>query len=143
MNNKRAMLMLTAAFLGATVLAYARVPDQPHMDAALSYLQTAKNELKVAEHNKGGHRANAVGLVNRAIAEVNRGIQYAKSHNNHAVTSGAAADQPHMQAALDALNNAKSELNQANADKGGHRANAISLVNQAIDEVTRGIAAGA
>ena len=143
MNNKKPILMLMAAFLGATVLSYARVSDQPHMNAAFSYLQTAKNELKVAEHNKGGHRANAVGLVNRAIAEVNRGIQYAKSHNNHAVASGAATDQPHMQAALDALNNAKSELEQATADKGGHRANAINLVKQAIDEVTMGIAAGA
>jgi len=143
MNNKKTMLMLLAAFLGSTALAYARVPDQPHMDAALSYLQTAKNELKVAEHNKGGHRATAQGLVNRAITEVNRGIQYARSHNNHAVGTAAAGDQPHMQAALDALNQAKSELDQATADKGGHRANAINLVNQAIEEVTRGIAAGA
>jgi hypothetical protein len=142
MKNKKTMLMLMAAFLGMAVLSYGRVPDQPHMNAALSYLQTAKNELKVAEHNKGGHRANAVGLVNRAITEVNRGIQYARSHNNHAVPSGAGRNQPHMQAALDALNNAKSELDQATADKGGHRANAISLVNQAIDEVTKGIAAG-
>jgi hypothetical protein len=47
-----------------------------------------------------------------------------------------------MQAALDALNNARSELDQATPDKGGHRANAMSLVNQAIDEVTKGIAAG-
>lgn len=141
MDNKKRMLMLIVAFLGATVLSYARVPDQPHMDAALSYLQTAKNELKVAEHNKGGHRANAVGLVNRAIGEVNRGIQYSRTHNNHAAASGA-MDQPHMQAALSALNNAKSELEQANADKGGHRANALGLVNRAIDEVTKGIAAG-
>jgi len=142
MNNKKNMLMLMAAFLGTAVLSYARVPDQPHMNAALSFLQTAKNELKVAEHNKGGHRANAVGLVNHAITEVNRGIQYARTHNNHAVPGGAGGDQPHMQAALDALNSAKSELDQATADKGGHRANAISLVNQAIDEVTKGIAAG-
>src|SRR5450432_2522556 len=99
MNNKKTMLMMMAVFLGATVLSYARVPDQPHMDAALSYLQTAKNELKVAEHNKGGHRANAVGLVNQAIGEVKSGIQYARSHNNHAAASGVAPDQPHMQAA--------------------------------------------
>ncbi|HYP26531.1 MAG TPA: hypothetical protein VE262_07430 [Blastocatellia bacterium] len=50
-----------------------------------------------------------------------------------------AADQPHMQAALDALRVAKKELEAASADKGGHRARAQRLVGQAIAEVERGI----
>jgi hypothetical protein len=50
-----------------------------------------------------------------------------------------AADQPHMQAALDALRIAKRELEQATTDKGGHRARAIGHVNQAIEQVERGI----
>lgn len=54
--------------------------------------------------------------------------------------SAKAADQPHMQAALDALRLAKRELEQATTDKGGHRARAIGHVNQAIDQVERGIA---
>ena len=49
------------------------------------------------------------------------------------------ADQPHMQAALDSLKVAKRELEQADADKGGHRAKAIGLVNEAINHVERGI----
>ncbi len=54
--------------------------------------------------------------------------------------SGAkAADQPHMQDALDALQKARRELEQATADKGGHRTRAIRLVNQAIDEVEKGM----
>ena len=48
-------------------------------------------------------------------------------------------DQPHMQAALDALRNAKRELSDATSDKGGHRVRALRLVNQAIGEVERGI----
>jgi hypothetical protein len=87
--------------------------------------------------DKGGHRAKAQGLVNRAIGEVNAGIQYARRHNHVA-----APDQPHMQAALDALNSAKDNLDKAEADKGGHRANAIQLVNDAISEVKLGIEAG-
>jgi hypothetical protein len=51
----------------------------------------------------------------------------------------AAADQPHMQAALDALRLAKRELEQATTDKGGHRARAIGLVNDAINQVEKGI----
>ena len=51
--------------------------------------------------------------------------------------------QPHMQRALDHLQAARSELESAARDKGGHRVNAVRLVNEAIDEVNRGIAAGA
>jgi hypothetical protein len=50
-----------------------------------------------------------------------------------------AADQPRMQAALDALRTANRELTAATDDKGGHRKRAMRLVNQAIAEVERGI----
>jgi len=50
-----------------------------------------------------------------------------------------AADQPHMQAALDSLRNAQRELRAAEADKGGHRVKAERLVSDAIAEVEKGI----
>jgi len=50
-----------------------------------------------------------------------------------------AADQPHMQSALDALRTAQSELHEATADKGGHRVRAERMVHDAIAEVERGI----
>jgi len=55
------------------------------------------------------------------------------------VAGRAHAAQPHMRAALDHLRNARTELNAAMADKGGHRANAIRIVNDAISEVEAGI----
>jgi hypothetical protein len=51
----------------------------------------------------------------------------------------ASADQPHMQAALDHLRAARAELDKADADKGGHRQKAISLVNDAISQVEKGV----
>jgi hypothetical protein len=51
----------------------------------------------------------------------------------------ARADQPHMHAALDALKSARSELDKADPDKGGHRAKALELVRDAIAQVERGI----
>jgi hypothetical protein len=51
----------------------------------------------------------------------------------------ASADQPHMQAALDSLKIARTELDKADADKGGHRMRAIKLVNEAIEQVEKGI----
>ena len=56
------------------------------------------------------------------------------------VSGRVSADQPHMRAALNALRNARSELQIASANKGGHRAKAIDLVNQAIRQVEKGIA---
>jgi hypothetical protein len=50
------------------------------------------------------------------------------------------AAQPHMNAALKQLRAAKSSLNKASADKGGHRNRALELVDQAIDQVERGMA---
>jgi hypothetical protein len=52
----------------------------------------------------------------------------------------ASAAQPHMRAALDHLQGAKTELQLALADKGGHRVKAIALVNDAIAEVQAGMA---
>jgi hypothetical protein len=53
--------------------------------------------------------------------------------------SAFAERQPHMRAALHALKNARQQLDTAEADKGGHRASAIHLVDQAIHEVEAGI----
>jgi len=134
------LLLLSAGIAGA-------IPDQPNMQAARADLQTAKRELQKATPDKGGHRAKAIGLVNDAIVEVNAGIAYARRHN-HAVSGdstisfAAAPDQPHMQAALTALESARNNLDRAEADKGGHRAKAIDLVKSAIDEVKLGIQAG-
>lgn len=47
--------------------------------------------------------------------------------------------QPHMRSALTSLKSAKGQLAKATADKGGHRAKAIDLVNTAIAEVEAGI----
>ena len=54
--------------------------------------------------------------------------------------AGAVPDQPLMQAARTSLQTAKSELQKAMADKGGHRVKALGLVNSAISEVNAGIA---
>ena len=49
------------------------------------------------------------------------------------------AAQPHMQTALTHLRAARHSLEQATADKGGHRARALELVDEAIDQVQKGM----
>lgn len=142
---KAKTLFAAILLLGVVAIAGA-VPDQPNMQAARASLQMAKAELQKATANKGGHRAIAIGLINSAIAEVNAGIAFDR-RNNHVSSltteslSPATPDQPHMQNALNALENAKDSLNKATSDKGGHRKKAIGYVNEAIDEVKKGIEA--
>jgi hypothetical protein len=52
----------------------------------------------------------------------------------------ALAKQAHMQAALQALNTAENQLQQATTDKGGHRKKALELVQLAKAEVKAGMA---
>ena len=51
----------------------------------------------------------------------------------------AEAQQPHMQAAKDNLQEALKHLEQATADKGGHRVAAIRATKDAIEHVEKGI----
>lgn len=134
----RMLLAVQVLNLAGAALAVANPPDQPFMMSARADLNTAKSELQMALHDKGGHRANAIRLINSAIGQVNAGIAFDRRHNH-----AAGPDQPHMQRALEALRSAKNNLQRATSDKGGHRVKALEYVNAAIDEVNRGIADGA
>ena len=72
------------AALGATlalgVAIGQAIAAQPHMEAALSALQSAKAELQQAVADKGGHRVKALDSVNTAISETRAGIEFAKTH---------------------------------------------------------------
>ena len=77
MSATRRSVILT---LPAALLAVPAGADQPHMDQALGHLHAAQSELEKAEADKGGHRANALKLTRDAIAEVQRGIEFARHH---------------------------------------------------------------
>lgn len=65
--------VVVAVVAGTLGLSQARA-DQLHMRAALEHLRAARAELRMAEHNKGGWRVRAVTNVERAIADVERGM---------------------------------------------------------------------
>lgn len=124
--------------------------DQPAMKAARNNLNKAQNEIRKATSDKGGHRAKAIQLVERAIEEVNKGITYDRRHSSdqpggfifNGDFGGAANsfDQPHMQRAKDYLQDALNNLERATHDKGGHRAKAMELTRETIEQVNKGIA---
>ena len=132
--------------LGVVILLCTLAPlslaDQPYMFAARTDLQQARARLQAALANKGGHRVKAIEHVNRAIGLVNRGIAYDRRHNHASFTTPALPDQPNMEAALEHLRQAKTNLERASSDKGGFRRAAIDEVNKAIDQTKKGIDAG-
>jgi type II secretory pathway pseudopilin PulG len=128
-------ILCVAVLLLAAAAAYAYVPDQPRMQAARADLQAARAQLRNATSDKGGHRARALEHVDAALAEVNAGIRFDRRHDDESFLP----DQPHMQEALDKLQAARSNLEAATDDKGGHRVKALDHVNKAIDEVKKGI----
>lgn len=134
----KARIALALFTLFTAVVIAGAAPDQPFMRAARADLQTAKNELQRATPDKGGHRVKAIALTNQALGQVNTGIAFDRRHNHAALFAGA-PDQPHMQAALAALESAKNNLERATADKGGHRGKALDYVKDAISEVKKGI----
>jgi hypothetical protein len=76
MRSKFLALALGAvAFFAGRAVAY-----QAHMQNALGALQSAYGELQQAQRDKGGHRTNAVHLVEEAIKQVEVGIHFAAEH---------------------------------------------------------------
>jgi len=145
MLSRRRVIGIVVLLFALSAIALA---DQPYMRAARTDLQQARAQLQAALANKGGHRVKAIEHVNQAIIYVNQGMAFDR-HNNHAqrllsevFNTSATPDQPHMQAALDYLRQAKSNLENASSDKGGYRRKAIDEVNNAIDETKKGIEAG-
>jgi len=72
--HRRLLVLLTGLAIAGIGFAAGTYAAQPHMESALAALQSARSELQVAEANKGGHRVNAMHLVDQAMAEVRAGI---------------------------------------------------------------------
>jgi hypothetical protein len=82
MTRKTMSLLLAVAMTVGTgvVTLSAHADKQPKMKAALAQMQKARETLKNAEADKGGHRVKAVQLLDEAIKEVEAGIAYDNQH---------------------------------------------------------------
>lgn len=73
-----AVLLVLGASLSFAFLAGRAGAAQPHMQAALDLLKKAKTEITAADPDKGGHRTEAVRLVDDAILQVEKAIRFEK-----------------------------------------------------------------
>lgn len=79
-SRRDALTVVLGAGLGVAGLVAATSPAsayQGNMERALNQLFGALESLRRAVPNKGGHRERAIELVQRAIGEVQAGIDFA------------------------------------------------------------------
>ena len=77
-----ALGLMTPAILAAPTAKPAPAPvaaePHPHIRAAIHELQEARTELQTANHDFGGHRAEAIEAVNNALKQLQQALQYDK-----------------------------------------------------------------
>ena len=129
--------------------------DNPMIRDAQQALEQARNELQQAAPQFAAHRDRALQYVNQASQELNLALQYAAQRgvvnpssamNNQGYmqpmsSSGNDTGYPRMRNAQQALEQARSALQQAGAQFGGHKQRAIDQINQALQEIGLGLQA--
>lgn len=71
-------LTLAGLFAGGTESSAHEKEKHPHIRAALKELREAKKELKEAAHDFGGHRAEALEAVDKAINQLETCLKFDK-----------------------------------------------------------------
>lgn len=112
----------------AKVTPKASDPNYAKFQQALKALQSAKSALTAARADKGGWRVKAISYTDQAITRVQKAVWLANPDRD-----------PNMVQALSELKNVEKTLLKATGDKGGHRAKALGLVRQAIQETQLGL----
>ena len=80
MVKKRFVIIVVSLCLVAGFAVGVWAERQPHMVAALEHLRAAKDELKAASHDKGGHRVAAIKAIDDAIDHVKEGMRFSERH---------------------------------------------------------------
>ena len=78
MKNRLFPVLTLVVLLAGSFVAGHIHAAQPHMNNALNQLRSARSELQSALADKGGHRERAIEITNRAIQQVEDGIEYAR-----------------------------------------------------------------
>ncbi|ATB44038.1 hypothetical protein CYFUS_009519 [Cystobacter fuscus] len=71
---RRTVLAALVAFFLGGFTQHALAEGQPKLDEALVHLRYALAALNAAPDDKGGHKAKAIELTQKALEQVNQGI---------------------------------------------------------------------
>jgi hypothetical protein len=147
---------ICVALAAAAVSNAAQRERHPQIRKAIVALDHAKADLQNAEHDYCGHRAEALEAVNRALEQLKKALDYDKhEHASMPVASSTGVDSeltgvaangekmerhPNIYAAIRALEGAKNDLQHAAHDFGGHRDEAVEVVEGAIKQLRQATA---
>ena len=77
-NRRHALASVSVgtAILAATIVSAQSAERHPHIRTALRELEQAREELRRADHDFGGHRVDAVAACDRAIEQLRVALQF-------------------------------------------------------------------
>lgn len=138
-------------FCSTTPAAAQRKPESQkvsnsQLHFAIVELRATKKELEAADHDYGGHRADAVKAIGAAIHQLHEALQYETGKGAGASGGKHVAPLPsgdetqrvsnrHLRHAIVVLRATKAELEAADHDYGGHRADAVKAVTHAMHQL--------
>jgi hypothetical protein len=101
--------------------------------SGIEALQSAMSSLEKAGDKWGGHRVKAMQLIDRALQ------QCGQPPTKVAAESGNTDEPEALQSGIEALNNAQSDFEKAGSQWGGRKAKAMSLIDDALQELQTGV----
>ena len=133
--------LLLACFLMTALAA----ENHPKINQAINALQSARTDLQNAAHDYCGHRVEALESVNTAIKQLQLALASDRASlsigDSQASASVAAGERhPLIRKAINALEGAKGDLENAAHDFHGHRVEALESVNAALNQLHAAIA---
>jgi hypothetical protein len=133
---------LALAALAGTALAL-DAPRHPHLHHALYEMREARTELKEAAHDFGGHRVKALAALDTAIKQLDVALKGAGDDYRSADPGRDVyrryANHPHIRHALVEIKAARTELQEAKHNFGGHRRQAVLALDAAIEQLEKAL----
>jgi uncharacterized protein (DUF2342 family) len=139
-----ASLVLLASLLSPASLSAAG-EEHPMIRRAINALQGAKNDLQNAAHDYCGHRVEALEATNGALSQLHQALDCAARHDRAAgsdseivpeATGGPAPQRhPNINKAINALQAAEGDLENASRDYCGHRVEALESTRRALNQL--------
>lgn len=113
------------------------------LEQAMQVLHSARITLEAADHDYGGHRAAAVKAIGAAHHQLRLALGLPKGTGKGAKVTGnneaQALSDMQLAATIPVLNTTIGVLNMANSDYGGHRADAIRDLGEAVTQLQKAL----
>ncbi len=142
MTRKASLILILLTCLLMTAVG---AENHPKINQAINALQNARTDLQNAAHDYCGHRVQALDATNDAIRHLQQALASDRASlsigdSQTAETAAGGERHPLIRKAINALEAAKADLENAAHDFHGHRVEALESVNTALNQLHAAIA---